>query len=519
MLLNWMAGVLVLVFGRAPDMHDEPGDSQRPNVLFIVVDDLRPALGCYGDEIAVTPSIDRMAERGTMFTRAYAQQAVCSPSRVSVLTGLRPDSTWVWELHQQFRRRMPEVVTLPQHFKNNGYITVGVGKVFDHRSTGDDKAMDARSWSRPYPRITSPADDTGGFRHPAQVERERTLGAEAERLGMTDRKERIAFVGRPSTDQADVADDQYRDGALAREGVRLLAELAAREQPFFLAVGFHRPHLPFAAPARYWGLYERDEFPSPVPDRLPAGAWPIHYQDSWELRGNYTDIPPRGTEISSKDQARLAHGYYASVSFIDAQVGKLLDELERTTAAERTIVVLWSDHGFTLGEHGMYCKHTNYELVTRVPLIIDVPGKPGNQVHDGLVELVDLFPTLSELCGLDLPNPTAGQSLVPLLNDPHQSHKPAAISQFPRRHDGQGVMGYALRTHRYRYIEWRRMTGTHGQVGDGEVVAREFYDLSDSPIELVNVVDHPDHAVPLAEVVALARALGIGHGPVETLNP
>jgi iduronate 2-sulfatase len=486
---------------------------ERPNVLFIAVDDLKPTLACFDDPRAITPGIDRIAAQGTVFLNTHCQQAVCAPSRVSLLTGLRPDTTEVWDLKTRFRDHIPDVVTLPQLFKNSGYEVVGMGKIFDPRSTEGREKMDAVSWSRPYIHPESPSDATFHYRDPELVAFFTEKIAEAEAAGIRGWAKQREFIGvRPTTDMADVPDEAYPDGALGARGVELIHELAGADQPFFLAVGFHKPHLPFNAPKRYWDLYDRDAISLHPFQQMPAGAPGFHYQDSWELRSGYTDPPEPGTPVPPDMQRRLIHGYYACVSYIDAQVGRLLDALDEAGVADNTVVVLWGDHGWHLGDHDMWCKHTNYEQATRSPLLIAFPGagRPGGRCETP-VEFVDIYPTLVDLCGLEAPHQMHGTTLRSVMVDPAMSVKPVAISQYPRNADGVEVMGYALRDDRYRYIEWREIEGGRRKgPGTGAVVARELYDYLLDPLETRNLIDDSTSAQVVERMERLAHEAGIG---------
>ncbi len=445
-----------------------------PNVLFLAVDDLRPALGCYDDPIAVSPNIDRLAGRGVVFQRAYCQQAVCSPSRLSMLTGLRPDTIRVWDLNTHFRKALPDAVTLPQHFRHNGYHTISIGKIFHG---GGRPAKDRPSWSEP------PKYD---------LSREPEL-----RYALP---ENLAGEGlkRASTEAALVPDDTYVDGIVCREAIETLGRLSETETPFFLAVGFRKPHLPFCAPRRYWDLYDRDAIPLPEPAAHPQGAPELAVRSWGELEG-YADVPNEGP-LPVELVRRLRHGYYACVSYIDAQVGTLLKRLDELNLTDDTVVVLWGDHGFHLGEQGLWTKANNFELSTRVPLIMAVPGRTDNGCSSSaLVELLDVYPTLAEACGLEIPESLEGTSLCPLLDDPATPWRPSALSQYPRAHEGNrhrgsgDIMGYAMRTERFRFVQWRENES-------GKVVAEELYDHQRDPQESVNVVGRAEYAERLDEL-------------------
>jgi arylsulfatase A-like enzyme len=442
----------------------------RPNVLFIAVDDLRPELGAYGRWEIHSPHIDRLAREGLLFERAYVQQAVCSPSRTSLLTGLRPDATRVWDLRTHFRDTVPDVVTLPQYFKENGYHTEWYGKIY-HAGL-----LDEPSWSRQGQRF----EPEGNWR--AYVTEEASALADAnEGAG-------------PPFERADVPDDAYPDGKIADAAVAALQRLSEGGEPFFLAVGFYKPHLPFNAPERYWELYDPEAIEVPELDHAPDGTPEIALTEWHELR-NYAGIPRDG-DLDERLARQLIHGYRASVSYTDAQIGKVLDGLDRLGLRRSTVVVLWGDHGWKLGEYGDWCKHTNFELDTRAPLVVSAPGmKARGQATRALVELVDLYPTLVELAGLPGPDHLQGTSFAPLLEDPGQPWKEAALSQYPRGTS----MGRSMRTDRFRFTLWRDE--------GGEVVARELYDHEASdPLEVRNLADDPAHAQTVTELEALLEA-------------
>lgn len=469
--------LLALATGAAP---------ATPNVLFIAVDDLRTNLGCYGDPIAVTPHLDALAARGRAFVRAYSQIAVCNPSRASLMTGLRPDTIKVWDLNTHFRQNAPEVVTLPQHFKAHGYHTEAIGKIYHD----PPRFRDPLSWS-----VQPQLDDTGAVRGKYAGEANLRIYQPDGRAG----QEKAA-----ATETADVPDNAYIDGRVADLAIRRLDALAARSQPFFLAVGIRRPHLPFSAPKRYWDLYDPATLkgvPQPAP---PRGAPLIALHDSTELRG-YTDMPGKGGWTPAQ-VVTLRRGYYAATSYADAQIGRVLSELRARDLEKNTVVVLWSDHGFHLGEHGLWTKTTNYEADTRVPLIIAYPGQPrAGAQSSALVELIDIYPTLVDLCRLPRPAGLEGRSLRPWLESPAHPGPDAAFSQFPRPwtyRDKPDAMGYAVRTPTHRYIEWRRF-------GTREVVARELYAYRDGELfETENIADSSAEAARVREFSALLTSQG-----------
>lgn len=435
--------------------HDQP----RKNVLFFLVDDLRPNLGCYGDSRAHTPNIDRLAGRGVAFANAYCQQAICSPSRTSMLTGLRPHETGVYNLQTHFRELVPNAVTLPQSFKNDGYFTASTGKIF-HNSK---HTLDPVSWTK----VISPR---GG--------RTYVLPENQNRKG----KQGI-------TEAADVPDTAYTDGKIAMEAMHLLTEAREKDTPFFIAVGFLKPHAPFCAPKTYWDLYNRSAFG--VTDRnRPVGSPDLAFHQWQELRG-YRDVPDEGG-LSPEQEQKMIHGYYACISYVDAQIGKVMDHLETLGLSDQTIVVLWGDHGYHLGEQDLWCKSTNFELDARVPLIIASPEMEGNgKMTKAIVESVDIYPTLSELCGMEQKHELAGTSLTPLLDDPLMSWEYPAFSQFVRPYQAAinqkslpVYMGYSVRVAGWRCTYWYDIEGKN-------VVERELYRMDHSDPERENVAGRP----------------------------
>lgn len=477
-----------------PQSSASPAGSKKPNVLFIAVDDLRPSLGCYGDHLAVSPNIDRLAAEGVMFNRAYCQVAVCNPSRASLMTGLRPDTLGVWTLPIHFREARPDAVTIPQWLRRFGYSAVSHGKIF-HNPTPDPQ-----SWSepiRPLPRL--PAFYPKGTQE--------VIRNAQEKLPQRDwRKNNLRG---PATAAPDLPDNKVLDGARTDMCIADLKRLAKSEKPFFLAMGYIRPHLSFVAPQRYWDMYDAKQLPVLSDQTTPGGA-PVYAMHNNSELSHYVDLidMPRPWDDTTLDEdraRRLVHGYYACVSFVDAQIGRLLDALEEEGLSENTIVVLWSDHGWKLGEYRGWGKMTNYEIDTRVPLIISAPGiATAGASTDSLAELLDLYPTLCELTGVDVPAFAEGTSLVPILRDPKKTVRDTAVSQYYRRHEGQEYMGYSLRTDRYRYIEWR-------DFDTGERVERELYDHEHGDVESRNQIDSADPGL----ISDLERSLQSTHAPLE----
>lgn len=448
--------------------------ADRVNVLFIAVDDMRVELGCYGDTPALTPNIDQLASRGVLFNRAYCQQAVCNPSRASLLTGRRPDMLRIWDLPTHFRERFPQIVTLPQHFKNNGYFTQGIGKIF--HNWRQEIHGDPKSWS--VPAVMHYA--THGSDKP-QVEGELPPNT----------------AKAPRCENRDVPDDAYFDGRIANLAVDAMREV--QDKPFFLAVGFWKPHLPFNPPKRYWDMYDREKLSLPANPQPPIDGPEIALHNGRELLGN------NGRKLTDAEVLELRHGYYAGISYLDAQVGKVLAELDRLQLREKTVIVFWSDHGFHLGEHSLWCKTSNFELDARVPLIISTPGMTQRQrgaATDELAELLDLYPTLVDLCELPLVAELDGTSLRSVLDAPQSTNQSAAYTQHPRPAYYKGepeAMGCSVRTARYRYTEWRDFRS-------GKVVARELYDHQNDPHETRNVVTSPPDDEAFTQAVRLLEA-------------
>lgn len=445
------------------DAQDAP--AKKMNVLLIAVDDLRPQLGCYGAAQMKTPNIDALAASGTLFNRAYCQQAVCSPSRISLLTGKRPDTTHIYDLSTHVRKKMPDVVTLPQYFKNNGYVSQGLGKIW-HGGLDD-----AASWSVPHTPNRAPQ-----YGSPEILAYVKSKGAEGWEQGGKNKG--------PAWESADVPDNALCDGWICDRAIEAIKGL--KDKPFFLAVGFEKPHLPFVAPKKYFDLYPMETIKLPdnfeAPDRAPQ----IALTDWGELRA-YQGVPKKG-QFDEKAARELIRGYYAATSFADAQVGRLLSELKSLGLADNTIVILWGDHGYQLGEQGLWCKHTNFENSTRTVLIVSKPGDTAGR-SNALVELVDVYPTICDLTGLPIPSDLEGTSLVPLLKDASADWDHLAFSQYPRQ--GDKVMGYSIRTDRYRYNEWQENWKTPEQI---RVVAAELYDHRTDPEETVNLANDPKHA-------------------------
>lgn len=494
---------------------------KKPNILFIGIDDLRPELGCYGSDIAVSPNLDKLAGQGLLFENAYCQQAICGPSRASLLTGIRPETSGVFHNYIKFREANPDVVTLPQHFKNNGYETVYAGKIFHHGDLDDEK-----SWS------ILPALDSmtvKGIPKPVGFALKENNEARAKtRKAMVAKYGKVARFGLASGvayESADVADNTYSDGYNTELAIATMKEMNAKsDKPFFLGLGFNKPHLNWVAPKKYWDLYDREKIKLSTQTESPENGATMGLHPSFELRVR-SNIPKK-VEIDKELATTLKHAYLACVSYVDAQIGKMIAALEKEGLRENTIIIVWSDHGWHLGDMGIWGKATNYEIATRVPLLIwtpDMPKGSHGKTTDALVELVDMYPTLAELSGLEIPKHVEGTSFTKLINNPEEKWKTAAFSQFPspalREWGGfpirpamretyfgplldevevkikkqqkdkwnrdlfeNRLMGYAMRTKHYRFIVWKDRTNK-----ELEPVFIELYDHKIDPLETKNI--------------------------------
>ena len=423
-----------------------------PNVLFIAVDDLRPELNCYGAAHIFSPNIDRLANEGLLFQNAYCNIPVCGASRTSLMTGLRPTLNRFRTYHTWADEDAPGNKTLPAHFRQNGYYTISNGKVFHHR----EDAMGGwdEIW---FPRLNFTWRDY-------QLEENIRLDTTA---GNEQRGYPWEIISGPDT--------TYADGKIALKAVKDLERLKEMDQPFFLAAGFLKPHLPFNAPQRYWDIYDPAEIILPAHDSLPEGI-PVKSITNWGELRNYSGIPERGP-VSAETARQLIHGYYACVSYTDAQIGIVLNALDELGLAENTIVILWGDHGWNLNEHGLWCKHSNFDTSTRAALMLKVPGRTRGEVTSSLVEFIDIYPTLAELCGLSLPEHLEGKSMVSLLENPESFHKDFIIAKWQD--------GLTLKTPEYAYTEWTR----NGK----EAFGRMLFDHISDPEEIYNLAIRPEN--------------------------
>ncbi|MDF1658974.1 MAG: sulfatase [Verrucomicrobiales bacterium] len=460
--------------------------AETPNVLFISVDDLASSLGCYGDLIAKTPHIDRLAATGVRFDRAYNQLPLCNPTRASVMTGLRPDTIKVYDLDRHFREEVPDAVTLSQQFMKADYFAGRVGKIYHYNvpaSIGTDGFDDPPSWQLTVnPKGRDKDEEDLIF----NAEPHRKISAALSWLA------------------ADGADEEQTDGMITTEAIRIMKE--KKDEPFFLGVGFFRPHTPFVAPKKYFDLYPLEEMRlpyAPTDDRedIPTAAF-----------AHNCPIPNYGLDEPTLLKALQA--YYACVSFVDAQVGRLLDALDEFGIAEKTIVVFWSDHGYHLGEHdGVWQKRTLFEQSSRSPLIFRVPGAEGNGTPShAIVEFVDIYPTLTEAAGIETPEGLEGRSLMPLISEPGADWDGYAITQILRPADDRletPVMGTSIRTDRWRYTEWAE--GAEGV---------ELYDHWADPMEFDNLAVEPSEAdqAVIEKLRPLLRGKASGKVPTTPFN-
>jgi iduronate 2-sulfatase len=488
---------------------------RRMNVLFIAVDDLRPELGCYGFSQIKSPNIDELAKKGLRFERAYCQYALCNPSRSSLLSGLRPETIQIYDLKEFVRTQMPDIITLPQLFKQNGYESRSIGKIF-HVTNGnhdDDISWSTHAWQSPKDdrpqadvenaatRALAPGEDFDPVAKPTvrqNVAQQASAGrtkSGRRKLGAEPYEPRADMLPYESPD---VPDNGLLDGQIADKAVSIMNQI--KDRPFFLAVGFHKPHMPWIAPKRYWDMYRDDDIHLAEYQQLPVGAPEFASNEAGEFR-SYKGIPNEGP-IPQSTQREAIHSYYACISYADAQIGRVLAELDRLGLRRNTIIILWGDHGYHLGEHGTWNKRTNWEVAARVPLIISVPGQQhAGEKTSALVELLDMYPTLAQLCHLEPPAAIEGRSFVPLLREPDLKWKNAAFTTYRKPLPDMGTgFGRAMRTDRYRFVEW-----------SGPKSSRKVYELYEEqadPLEKTNLAVLPDNAGLVARLTEQLQARG-----------
>jgi len=491
--------LILVIFGCSTGKKD-----QHPNILFIAIDDLKPMLGCYGDTIIQSPNIDLLAEQGVVFLNNHCQQALCGPTRASLLTGLYPDQIRVWGFDRKIRDAGFEVLTLPQHFKNNGYYTVGISKIFDPRCV--DKYRDSLSWSEPafplseeamhpyYPKETGPV--SGYFYHSDQVQNVLDSLLNINPSIADSPEPSLIKLIKPATECLDLPDDAYKDGVFATKAIEYLDKLAKSDQAFFLAVGFERPHLPYTAPKKYWDMYQRNDIKPSSYQQWADNDVDFAYTSSGSIK-SYTDEEgnfiykrlDRGEKLTREEQKKLIHGYMAAVSYIDVQVGKILQHLKDLQLEKNTIVVIWGDHGYHLYDHNMWGKSTNFEQGTRSPLIIKGPTVAPSKTNFP-TGFIDLFPTLCDMANIPVPVHLSGKSMLSLMEGNNSQLPSHAISQFQRG----DTMGYAIRDERYRYVEWIAQ-GRHvnPEADLTHSIAKQLFDYRTDPLETKNLADNPDY--------------------------
>ncbi|MDT0606025.1 sulfatase [Croceitalea rosinachiae] len=480
---------LILIFGCTPK--EKP--KKKYNVLFVSIDDLKPTLGVYGDTIVHSPNIDALAAEGITFREAFCQAAVCAPSRASLMTGVRPDSTRVWHLGDKFREINPNAVTMPQYFSKHGYHTVNIGKIFHNYMP------DSVSWDEPdlrpsrYLKKDWLKRDGETFYISPKVNASQALKRDSL-LKLRPVRYADGWNTGPAWEAADVHDTLYYDGAQNELAKKTLTRLAKMDKPFYMGLGYFRPHLPFAVPKKYWDLYDPKNIPLANNPNIPKNA-PLQSMNSmYELRHydgfSYLPKPTQPYEMPLDTIQKLRQGYYASVSYIDALLGQLVEYMKQIGIYDNTIIVVWGDHGWKLGDHNSWGKMTNYNIDLKVPVIIRHPEQKNKGISSyAITELVDLFPTLCELVDIEVPNYMQGTSLVPLFENPEQDWKSAAFSQFHRRPkvsaDGKRYMGYSINTAKYHYIEWYSWNAKKGI--RGELKDIELYDRVKDPYETINI--------------------------------
>jgi len=477
-------------------------DHKPPNVIFVSFDDLRPELGCYGNTEISTPHLDSFSETAMVFLNTYCQVAVCQPSRASYMTGIRPDSLRCWHLGDHHRGAHPDVKTMPQYFHDHGYYTVSIGKIF-HNHVPDSISFDEADL-RPeeYKTPERIVQDAESFHYDDEITNiQRELRDEKKKAAKPGQKIYAdGWTYGKSVESTDIDDVVMYDGAQTKLAIETIDRIKDMDKPFFLALGYYRPHLPFVAPKKYWDLYNEDEItPAPNPF-LPTNSPPFAMNSTYEL-GSCYDIKdfrkhPVDGPLPEDIQKSLKHGYYASVSYVDACFGNLIDALKEKGLMQNTIIAVIGDHGWKLGEHGSWCKQSNYEIDTHVPLIVYSPDMNARgQKSDRLTELVDVFPSLLDLAGIEIPDYLQGTSIAPLMDNPDQEWKSAIFSQFHRRpriaYDGQRYMGYGMRTERYHFIDWYFWDNENKVPLN--YAACELYDHKNDPQENINIADKPEN--------------------------
>ncbi|WP_258103485.1 sulfatase [Marinoscillum sp. MHG1-6] len=446
------------------------GVPSQPNILFLSVDDLRPQLGYYGNEQMKTPNIDALAKTGVAFMNNYCQVPTCGASRASLLTGVRPKKDRFSMTRTYADKEAPSAITLPEHLKNNGYYTMSGGKIF--HSNRDSK----KAWSEP------------AYLPPKNADLWRDYALEENQKSMVENNTAPAY------EAPDAPDSVYKDGKLTAWAIKQLQACKTRNQPFFLGVGWVKPHLPFQAPKKYWDLYTNEDIKRAINPGEPLNA-PDMSLHNWDETRFYSNVPNEGP-MPSDEELKMIHGYYAAVSYVDAQVGRVVDELKRLGLYENTIIVLWGDHGFQLGEHGLWDKHTNYKASLHAPLLFSIPWMEGSKKVKGLTEFIDIYPTLCELTQTPMPSSVQGMSLVPMLKKPTHPGKTAVFSRYQ---ESNPYHGHTVRTEKFVYTEYSDSANT--------VVGKMLYDAVNDPDENINQVDNPLYGEVVEELSNLLKMM------------
>ena len=438
---------------------------EQPNVLIFLVDDLRNDLGCYGNTIVKSPNIDKLAKNGVVFNKAYCQQAICAPSRMSILTGMRPENIGIYDIFSPMRKTRKDLISMPQFFKSYGYKTASIGKVYHH--SRDDKEV----WD-------------------VFHEKEKNTYVSKENTDFIENSKSSGKIAKgPAFEKVETSDDAYKDGRAAKHAIETLQKL--KNNKFLMIVGLSKPHLPFNAPKKYWNLYDKNDFK--VPSRVkPKNMYRLALSKWGELK-NYANIPNNG-DLNDELTKELINGYYACISYVDTQIGKIVNTLEELNLKENTLIVFMSDHGYKLGEYGAWCKHSNMEIDTRVPLIISNGKnlKTNNTKCNALVENIDVFPTIAASCGLTTHH-VDGKSLLPLIDNPKKPWDKAAYSLFPR---GKKYMGCTVTDGHWRYTEWRNSV-------DQKVLYKELYNHQKSVVANENLSNNPEYKTVLSRMQEL----------------
>ncbi len=488
-------GIALLVFACQSNENNQQAH-KKPNILFLSIDDLRPELGCYGNSEILTPYLDAFAKTATLMENAYCQAAVCAPSRASLMTALRPDSNQVWHLGDQFRDINPDIVTMPQYFQKAGYYTVNIGKIF-HNYMPDSVSWDEPDLKpAPYDGPETVYRDAETFYHTKEAQ-EIQLQRRQEIMKRVPEGKRIygdGWYSGPAYEVADLPDSVFYDGLQTKLALETIERIKEKDQPFYMGLGYFRPHLPFVAPKKYWDLYPPGSVSPATNNYLPANVPVMSANSNYELR-NYVPYRnvgrPEDSPLSPDEADVLKRGYYACVSYVDACVGQLIQGLKELGVYDNTIIIIWGDHGWKLGEHNGWGKQTNFHIDTHVPLMFRYPGQKKGIRSDALTELIDMFPTLCDLAGVEKADYFQGTSMVPLIEDPNREWKQAVFSQFRRRSrvskDGNEYMGYSMQTEQFHYIEWYEWDNETKT--KGALKARELYDHEADAEENINVAD------------------------------